>query len=98
LIRPTTSQRAIESSKPANTYIQYAPAPDPPSPAAHYYMNEDKDENKNMLMKRERPYLILDIRDVDDYKRGRIVTSKSYPAAMLSRSVNKIDWDPWRVL
>ena len=38
--------------------------------------------------KRDRPYLILDIRDEDQYKRGRIVTSKSYPAVKLSRSVN----------
>ncbi len=38
--------------------------------------------------KRDRPYLILDIRDVDDYKRGRIVTSKSYPFPRITRSVN----------
>ena len=40
------------------------------------------------LKKRDRPYLILDIRDVDDYKRGRLVTSKSYPFPRLMRSVN----------
>lgn len=38
--------------------------------------------------KRDRPYLILDIRDVEDYKRGRLVTSKSYPFPRLCRSVN----------
>ena len=40
------------------------------------------------LKKRDRPYLILDIRDVDDYKRGRLMTSKSYPFPRLMRSVN----------
>lgn len=45
-------------------------------------------EEISKLRKRDRPYLILDIRDVDAYKQGRIVTSKSYPAVRLSRSVN----------
>ena len=40
------------------------------------------------MKKRERPFLILDIRDAEEFKRGRIVTSKSYPAVRLSRSVN----------
>ena len=40
------------------------------------------------MKKRERPYLILDIRDEEAFKKARIVTSKSYPAPRLSRSVN----------
>jgi len=43
---------------------------------------------QGLPQKRDRPYLILDIRDEEQYKRGRIVTSKSYPAVRLSRSVN----------
>jgi len=51
--------------------------------------NEGSSMEKSVqLKKRDRPYLILDIRDVDDYKRGRLVTSKSYPFPRLMRSVN----------
>ena len=46
--------------------------------------------------KRDRPYLILDIRDQEQYKQGRIVTSKSYPAVRLSRSVNYETRDMYR--
>ncbi len=40
----------------------------------------DNQDHPSLPKKRDRPYLILDIRDVDDYKVRRIVTSKSYPA------------------
>ena len=51
--------------------------------------NEGSSEKSAVqLKKRDRPYLILDIRDVDDYKRGRLMTSKSYPFPRLMRSVN----------
>jgi len=49
---------------------------------------EDPANLQGIPKKRDRPYLILDIRDENQYKRGRIVTSKSYPAVKLSRSVN----------
>ncbi|XP_069141222.1 centrosomal protein of 41 kDa-like isoform X2 [Argopecten irradians] len=34
------------------------------------------------------PYLLLDVRDSDYFKQCHIITAKSYPSAMLSRSVN----------
>jgi len=40
------------------------------------------DQNENM------PYLLLDIRDRDEYNACHIITALNYPAAMLSRSVN----------
>jgi len=53
---------------------------------------ENQDEQQHSALptkkKRDRPYLILDIRDPEEYKRGRIVTSKSYPFPRLCRSVN----------
>jgi rhodanese-related sulfurtransferase len=86
---PPEPPRPIKTSKPANTFMLDAPPLDPPRPVAHYYMNEfEKENNKSKPKKKDRPYLILDIRDVDDYKRGRILSSRSYPAALLSRSVN----------
>ena len=54
----------------------------------HYFLEKPK--------KRDRPYLILDIRDQEQYKQGRIVTSKSYPAVRLSRSVNYETRDMYR--
>jgi len=36
----------------------------------------------------ERPFLLLDIRQAEDYKRSHIVMAKSYPASRLSRAVN----------
>lgn len=34
------------------------------------------------------PYLLLDLRDSDDYEACHIISAMSYPTAMLSRSVN----------
>ncbi|PIK47419.1 putative centrosomal protein [Apostichopus japonicus] len=34
------------------------------------------------------PYLLLDIRDQDDFEKCHIISAKNYPAAMLSRAVN----------
>ena len=34
------------------------------------------------------PYLLLDLRDKDEYDECRIITALNYPIAMLSRSVN----------
>ncbi|VDP78766.1 unnamed protein product [Schistosoma mattheei] len=34
------------------------------------------------------PYLLLDVRDRDDYDACHIITARNYPIAMLSRSVN----------
>ena len=34
------------------------------------------------------PYLLLDLRDRDDYQLGHIITALNYPTAMLSRSIN----------
>ena len=34
------------------------------------------------------PYLLLDLRDKDEYDKCRIISALSYPTAMLSRSVN----------
>lgn len=40
------------------------------------------DQNENL------PYLLLDIRDREEYSACHIITALNYPAAMLSRSVN----------
>ena len=61
-----------------------APPADPPQSVVHYVqeslvMENEATEKQPTMKKRDRPYLILDIRDVDDYKKGRMVTSKSYP-------------------
>jgi len=81
-----------DSTKAASTFQLDAPPPDPPAPVAHHhhhlYDGEINEDQKPMLKKRDRPYLILDIRDQDHYKQGRIVTSKSFPAPRLARSVN----------
>lgn len=34
------------------------------------------------------PYLLLDLRDRDDYEKSHMITALSYPMAMLSRSIN----------
>ena len=34
------------------------------------------------------PYLLLDIRDKDEYEKSHIKTALNYPIAMLSRSIN----------
>ena len=34
------------------------------------------------------PYLLLDLRDRDDYEQCHMITALSYPVAMLSRSIN----------
>lgn len=34
------------------------------------------------------PYLLLDLRDRDDYEKCHMITALSYPMAMLSRSIN----------
>jgi len=34
------------------------------------------------------PYLLLDVREDDEYRAGHIITAQHYPKAMLSRSVN----------
>jgi len=62
-------------------------ANEPTTPKASIFQ-EDPANLHGLPKKRDRPYLILDIRDEEQYKRGRIVTSKSYPAVKLSRSVN----------
>lgn len=73
-----------DSSKAASTFMLEAPPSDPPRPAYVEQPQTIEPVNK----KRDRPYLILDIRDQENYKKGRIVTSKSYPASRLIRSVN----------
>ncbi len=42
--------------------------------------NQEKSDNT--------PYLLLDIRDRDEYNQCHIITALNYPAAMLSRSIN----------
>lgn len=39
------------------------------------------------------PYLLLDLRDPDDFEKCHIISAKNYPAAMLSRSVNNFTND-----
>jgi centrosomal protein CEP41 len=41
-----------------------------------------------MALDGDLPYLLLDIRDRDEYAQCHIISSLNYPAAMLSRSVN----------
>ena len=73
-----------DSTKAASTFMLDAPPADPPQSVVHYVqeslvMENEATEKQPTMKKRDRPYLILDIRDVDDYKKGRMVTSKSYP-------------------
>ena len=80
-----------DSTKAASTFMLDAPPADPPTPVAHFVQDAPCDvteEKTTTMKKRNRPYLILDIRDVEDYKKGRIATSKSYPFPRLCRSVN----------
>lgn len=91
-----------DSSKAASTFqldalVQPSVAQDKPHCVHHFEVISTNEVvtaqqqpliEESKLRKRDRPYLILDIRDVDQYKQGRIVTSKSYPAVRLSRSVN----------
>ncbi|CAI8015844.1 Centrosomal protein of 41 kDa [Geodia barretti] len=39
------------------------------------------------------PYLLLDVRDTDEYQRCHVISAKSYPVAMLSRSCNYFTQD-----
>ena len=34
------------------------------------------------------PYLLLDVRDIDEYQTGHVISALNYPKAILSRSVN----------
>ena len=89
-----------DSSKAASTFMLDAPPLEAPRPVVHQALEAsllklDKEEAQNskqklkqLQQKRDRPYLILDIRDQEEYLKGRIVTSKSYPHLRLSRSVN----------
>ena len=83
-----------DSTKAASTFQLDDPPPieaalpKPERPAPAFSDNASENSVKLNMKKRERPYLILDIRDAEEFKRGRIVTSKSYPAVRLSRSVN----------
>ena len=84
-----------DSTKAASTFQLDDPPPiEPtlpkPEAAARPAFSESSESSsvKINMKKRERPYLILDIREAEEFKRGRIVTSKSYPAVRLSRSVN----------
>jgi centrosomal protein CEP41 len=52
---------------------------------------------KNFLIKQQQqqqdftsdmPYLLLDLRDRDEYERSHIISAYNYPIAMLSRSIN----------
>ena len=61
---------------------------DPKVPNFSNESDNSESSSKINMKKRERPYLILDIRDAEAFKKARIVTSKSYPAPRLSRSVN----------
>ena len=85
-----------DSTKAASTFqlddpppIEAAlPKPEVIRPAFSENASSESSSVKINMKKRERPFLILDIRDAEEFKRGRIVTSKSYPAVRLSRSVN----------
>ncbi|CAH8517546.1 unnamed protein product [Schistosoma turkestanicum] len=46
----------------------------------------DTNDKANSLL--DSPYLLLDVRDRDDYDTCHIITARNYPIAMLSRSVN----------
>lgn len=49
----------------------------------------DAEKNLNKLQQDlDLPYLLLDLRDKDDYEKCHIISALSYPTAMLSRSVN----------
>ncbi|PVD25100.1 hypothetical protein C0Q70_15598 [Pomacea canaliculata] len=50
--------------------------------------SEKHDVIQPMISPSSCPYLLLDIRDQDAYNECHIITAKSYPIAMLSRSVN----------
>lgn len=82
----SSSYHHHDSSNAANTFNLDAPPPDPPRQVYH----PDQDQEKMMITRprKDRPYLILDIRDPEDYRRSRMLTSKSFPFARLSRSVN----------
>ena len=87
-----------DSTKAASTFQLDNPPPIEPTlpskqndPKVPNFSNESdnsESSSKISMKKRERPYLILDIRDAEAFKKARIVTSKSYPAPRLSRSVN----------
>lgn len=84
-----------DSTKAASTFQLDNPPPIEPTLPSKQNEVMPKSENSDSssssqinMKKRERPYLILDIRDAEAFKKGRIVTSKSYPAPRLSRSVN----------
>ena len=87
-----------DSTKAASTFQLDNPPPieptlpskqnDPKIPSFPIECDNSESSSKINMKKRERPYLILDIRDEEAFKKARIVTSKSYPAPRLSRSVN----------
>lgn len=87
-----------DSTKAASTFQLDNPPPieptlpskqnDPKVPNFSHESDNSESSSKISMKKRERPYLILDIRDAEAFKKARIVTSKSYPAPRLSRSVN----------
>ena len=84
-----------DSTKAASTFQLDNPPPIEPTlpskqngPCFSNECDNSESSSKINMKKRERPYLILDIRDAEAFKKARIVTSKSYPAPRLSRSVN----------
>lgn len=44
------------------------------------------DETSNQI--NDRPFLLLDVRQVEDFERCHIIMAKSYPASRLTRAVN----------
>jgi centrosomal protein CEP41 len=50
--------------------------------------NTNRSSNINTAITNDVPYLLLDIRDKDEYDNCHIKTALNYPIAMLSRSIN----------
>ena len=46
------------------------------------------DENGEKIITADRPYLLLDIRPVEQYEAGHIVSARSYPHVRITRAVN----------
>ena len=57
-----------DSTKAASTFQLDAPPADPPRQIYHEIKMATEDSKKVINKKKERPYLLLDIRDVDDYR------------------------------
>ncbi|XP_046437545.1 centrosomal protein of 41 kDa B-like [Daphnia pulex] len=46
-----------------------------------YPDNDDEDKKES-----QRPYILLDVRDVDEYNKNHIITADNYPKSLLSRA------------